>query len=204
MQIHRANFFNGYRTHFGPLSQQKVVAIDTLIDFIEADTGWTTGDVSIRQLAYTLATFQHETAGTMEPISEYGSENYFNTRYGPHTNVGKQLGNTQEGDGARYKGRGFLMITGRSNYRHMGELFNVDLINNPSLANEPKLSYAISMAGLRTGSFTGKCISNYINEKKTDYFNARRAVNGVDRAELIASYAVKFEQILRVSINVQS
>jgi hypothetical protein len=47
------------------------------------------------------------------------------------------------------------------------------------------------------GLFTGKKLNDYINNTKTDYVNARKIINGLDRANLIASYAKVFETALK-------
>ena len=61
---------------------------------------------------------------------------------------------------------------------------------------EPQTAYKIMSQGMRGGLFTGKKLSDYINDQHCDYFNARRIINGVDRADLIQGYAQAFEGIL--------
>lgn len=56
----------------------------------------------------------------------------------------KQLGNTQEGDGPKFIGRGILQLTGRANYENMSKKLGVDLINNPELACNPVISAMIA------------------------------------------------------------
>lgn len=57
----------------------------------------------------------------------------------------RDLGNTQPGDGPRFKGRGLLQTTGRSNYKMTGEALGVDLVNHPELLSTPE--YAARSAG---------------------------------------------------------
>ena len=58
----------------------------------------------------------------------------------------KTLGNTEPGDGKRFKGRGYIQITGRWNYGHYGKKVGVDLIKNPELAADPKVAADVAIA----------------------------------------------------------
>jgi putative chitinase len=90
-----------------------------------------------------LATIRAETEGFV-PINEFVSK--YNTdktpfdKYEPGTNVGKILGNTQPGDGARFRGRGFVQLTGRYNYNQIGAQISANLIVTPALANDSTLA----------------------------------------------------------------
>lgn len=59
---------------------------------------------------------------------------------------GGRMGNTQPGDGFRFRGRGLLMITGRDNYAHYGALLGLPLIEDPDLAGEPVIAPRIAAA----------------------------------------------------------
>jgi predicted chitinase len=67
-------------------------------------------------------------------------------RYEPTSDLAKRLGNTQPGDGKRFKGRGPIQITGRFNYKKYGDLLGVDLTGQPELAAQPAVAF--STAGL--------------------------------------------------------
>ena len=85
------------------------------------------------------ATIHVETARRWKPINEFGNVPYFTRLYENR----KDLGNVLPGDGARYHGRGFIQITGRENYRTIGQFFGVDLEGNHDLALDPTISARI-------------------------------------------------------------
>ena len=193
----RKKFFDGYRERFGPLTQALVDALNFLLDKIEADKRFSGSDTDRRMLAYCLATFKWETAHTLEPIDERGGDAYFNKRYGPSTKVGKVLGNTKEGDGAKFHGRGYVQLTGRNNYDRAKKLTGVDLIADPDRAKEPDLAYEIAIQGMIDGWFTGRKLSQYFKSDGTaDYEGARAIINGKDQYVRIADLARRFNEIL--------
>ncbi|HEX9929854.1 MAG TPA: hypothetical protein VGB02_15080 [Pyrinomonadaceae bacterium] len=195
------NFFDGYRTRFGALTQDLVDAIEVLLTLIEKDNRFSGSETDRRQLAYCLATFKWETAHTMKPIDEHGSDAYFNSRYGPQTRVGKTLGNTQPGDGALFHGRGYVQVTGRRNYTKAKTLTGVDLLTDPDRAKTPELAYEIAIQGMIDGWFTGKKLGNFIKDgAPPDYENARTIINGHDKAHLIADIARRFDEVLIAAI----
>jgi putative chitinase len=65
--------------------------------------------------------------------------------YGYQTAKGKGLGNTQSGDGGRFIGRGYIQLTGRSNYKRYGDMIGKDLISNPQLLNTPEVAAEVSV-----------------------------------------------------------
>jgi hypothetical protein len=187
MKIDRKKFFDGYRANFGGLKQSQVDGLERLLGFIEVDH-WQ----DVRHVAYLLATVKHECADQWQPINEFASGKAYEGR--------RDLGNTQAGDGVRYKGRGYVQITGRANYERFGELLHQPLVSNPALALDPKISYQIASLGMKTGLFTSKKLSDYINERICYYDQARRIINRMDKAALIAGYAVKLEKILKSAL----
>lgn len=191
-------FLEGYRQRFGPLKQELADALRFLLSKIEQDAGFNRDSPHHRQqLAYCLATFKWETAHTMRPIDEFGSEERFNRLYGPQTRVGRMLGNTRPGDGARFHGRGYVQLTGRANYEKAGRLLERDLLNQPDDAKKPPVAYAIAMEGMRRGWFTGKRLDQFFRPGQLpNYEEARRIINGLDKAQTIADMARRFDELL--------
>lgn len=84
------------------------------------------------RVAHFLAQVGHESGG-LQWFKEFASGKAYEGR--------KDLGNTQPGDGVRFKGRGPIQITGRANYKACGKALGLDLINNPSLLEQPKYGF---------------------------------------------------------------
>lgn len=181
--MNRKVFFGAVRPLFGgSLSQGQVDGIEALLA--------ATAALPVTHRAYLLATAKHETADTMRPIVEYGGRKYFD-KY----DTGKlaaALGNTPaaDGDGYLYRGRGYVQVTGRANYGKAGLALGLDLLRNPDMALQPTVAAQILVRGCVEGWFTGKKLADYL---PGDYRGARRVVNGVDRADLVAGYARQFE-----------
>ncbi len=123
-------------------------------------------------VAYALGTIAAETAGFV-PISEGVSK--YNTRVTPFDLYENRasLGNTRPGDGPKFKGRGFIQLTGRDNYARVGERLGVDLLANPEQANEPRIAARILALFIADRE---PRIMNALQAR--DYAAARRIVNG--------------------------
>jgi len=179
--------FDSIRASFGPLAQNQVRGIEILLRASEG--------LPLRHRAYILATAWHETGPEssnlhMTPRREIWGPTAAQRGYEGR----KDLGNTVLGDGKRYAGRGYVQITGRTNYTKASSLTGRDLVGNPDLALDPDIAARIIVHGMVNGWFTGKKMGDYVR-----YSDMRRVVNGTDKAELIAAYAVKFETALNMA-----
>lgn len=153
--------------------------------------------------AYCLATPVVETAGTMQPIKERGGNAYYTRMYditGERPDKARALGNLSPGDGARYCGRGYVQLTGKANYARAGLALGLPLVDDPDMALQPDVAAKIMREGMKDGWFTGKSLSTYIPAIGDihHFTNARRIINGQDRAVEIAQYALEFQAALQV------
>ena len=74
----------------------------------------------------------------------------------------------------------------------MSAVVGVDLVKNPDRALDLKNAIPIMFVGMVQGIFTGKRLADYFNKTTEDWVNARRIINGLDKANLIAGHAKKF------------
>lgn len=111
-------------------------------------------------------------------MEEYSSGEQYENR--------DDLGNIQKGDGKRYKGRGYIQLTGRYNYQKFGKLVAEDLINSPEKAAEPIIAAKIAI-----------CFWNKrVKPKVSDFSNTElvtKIINGgkrglIDRENIFQAY----------------
>lgn len=193
--------FDILRAKFGKLSQAQVDAINFIVDAMDKDKG-----ITYPQGAYILATTWHETATTMLPIAEYGKGK--GRPYGTwQRNIKGELYAYKNGNRNTvylqseyphlYYGRGYVQLTWIFNYQLASEKLGHDFLNNPDDVMKPEYAIKVMLEGMKQGWFTGRRLSDYIHQSKKDYVNARRIINGTDKANLIAGYADTFEKALR-------
>ena len=179
MQIDRSKFFDGYRAAFGSMGQLQVDGLEFLLSKLESDS------FSLKQIAYILATIHHETGVKRNGVLQ---------RFQPIKELRERATSPRRKNQDRYwlsgyYGRGYVQITWKDNYRKFG------IEDEPDKALEPETAYEITSRGMREGLFTGKQLSHYINGN-ADYFNARKIINGLDKAGEIASIARSYESML--------
>lgn len=109
----------------------------------------------------------------MRPIHERGGPKYFFSMYdkdGSRPRVVARLGNTQRGDGVKFHGRGYVQLTGRSNYTKASRLVGADLVGNPNLALDLDIAGKILFTGMETGLSSP--------EKGSETISSRRLATG--------------------------
>lgn len=145
--------------------------------------------VDTNQISYILATTLHESGMGKYMVEIWGKPP---TSYQVNYEGNSRLGNDQPGDGFKYRGRGFCQITGKSNYRYWEKEFGIDFVSNPELMSDPNIAAKVLVRGMRDGRFTGKKLSDYINDKHVDFFSARKIINGLYKADLFQQAAESF------------
>lgn len=178
MAIDKVKFYEGLRSTglFKTMTETQVKSVDSILAECELQ-----GVTDKRQIAYILATPYHECYNPkkpetrLTPITEFGSNKYLTgKKYYP------------------YIARGFSGLTWLANYKKEGKRLGIDLVGNPDLILDIPVAANSHVYCMVHGSYTGKKLSDYINEEKCDFINSRRIINGTDKSELIMSYAQKF------------
>jgi hypothetical protein len=187
----------------GPWRANAQWAIPMLLD--AARTG---GISHPRRIAYVLATAQHAAhfGASLEehgggPIRD-GVDRSFE-RYEPGSRLGNVLGNTQPGDGERFRGRGFIHVRGRAAYAAWSQRLAMPeqvvdaaavpyFIAYPAALAQPNVAAQTLVRGMRDGLFTGFALGAYVNDRKTDFYGARKVVGRCEHARDVAETAAAF------------
>lgn len=206
--INRLEFYRSYRRHLvNKISQTQVNGFEAVFNAVEnyKSDPQGEGEISKFQLAYILATAFHETGRkSMEPVREGFKETDQDAR--AHVQwlfdngyVSRNYALPHPETGLSYYGRGIGQITHFRNYLKLSERMGLGrlLVDDPDiLLKRLDLSARSTVIGMMEGLFTGRKLGAYIHDNIADYHNARRVYNGLDKAKLIASHAMKFEKCL--------
>jgi putative chitinase len=167
----RKVFFDVVRSQFGHLNTEQVTGFGKILD------EWERRKLKdVRWLANMLAQSWHESAHTMQPVRERGDEDYLRGKpYYP------------------WVGEGLIQVTWETNAKKFGAKKPGDLMTWP-------IALHALFDGMISGMFTGRKLSDYFDVDTDDPVNARRIVNGTDKAELIAGYHRKFLYALLMAI----
>lgn len=203
----RAKFFAAVRSSLfgGSLSQAQVSGMTAILDEAQR-RGSRTND-----LAYALATTFHETARTMQPVRETMAKSdqqairILDRAYA----AGKMKGVSRpywrrDAEGKSWLGRGLVQLTHRDNYAKTSAITGIDLVAAPDRAMEMPVAVKILFDGMEKGTFTGLGFNSFIDGldesddlDRAEFRAARKIINGKDKADLIAGYALSFERALR-------
>lgn len=190
----------------GKMSNGVVDTIDIIVDTYLAQ-----GQYNPQHLAYILATAYHESYHrSLNPEWNPVREGFAKTNEGAIRAVTKlfdkgsisqnySLPYTSENS---YYGRGFVQITHGENYRKMGKRLGIPLYENPDLALDRGVAAKLLVIGMIEGTYTGRRLSDYGSINGSfDPVNARRIINGLDKAELIEGYYEIFNLAIAGSVH---
>lgn len=194
MGINRKFFFDQARLKLfdGSLKSSQVRGLSAVLDKWEAESA----AADDRWLAYMLGTAHHETGRTMQPVRETfaSTDDQAIARLRSAFNAGRLpwVSNpywNRDADGKCWIGRGFVQITHKANYQRIGGLIGIDLVGDPTRTMDLDVALDIMFTGMRVGSFTSKKLADFFAGPKEDWRGARKIINGLERADLVASYA---------------
>ena len=197
MTINRNFFFSNTRLVLfdGAMKPSQVDGLTAILDHWEN----TSPDADDRHLAYMLGTAHHETGRTMQPVRETfastddkaiaildaafkaGKLPWVSKPYWP-----------RDAQGKTWLGRGMVQITHVSNYQKLQTLTGIDITTDPNQAMVLSTAIQVMFIGMNVGAFTGKKLSDFFAGPKELWRDARKIINGLERADLVASYAQKY------------
>lgn len=124
-----------------PLPQKKMGKIEGILSNVAQKAG-----IAGTELKQFLAQCAHESAN-FTSLEEIGTPKYFARKYDKRFSPkkAKALGNVKPGDGAKYKGRGYIQLTGRYNYAKAGQELGLPLEQHPELAARPDIAAKIAV-----------------------------------------------------------
>lgn len=201
MIYRRKTFFDAIRPLFGKLRTDQVAGMTAMLDVWEARYGHF--DAAI--LAYCLATSFHETGRAMRPVRETfaSSDASAISRLDVAFAKGrmayvKRPYWRRDANGQSWFGRGHVQLTHADNYRTAASRLGQPLNSRPELALDPEISARILYSGCIDGWFTAHKLTDFINRRGTDFYNARKVVNPGDHNtyKLIEGYAHRFNSAL--------
>lgn len=186
--MNRKAFYDAVRSYpfDGSLTKSQVEGTESVLDEWERQ-----GHTDLRWLAYILAGVFHETGGRMVPVREGFAKSDAAARavVAQLYADGKIKANyALPVNGISYYGRGRIQNTWFENYLKLERRFGRQFVTEPDLLLDDKIDAEVTITGHVEGIWTGKKLADYFNDKKSDPINARRIVNGTDKAELIAGY----------------
>jgi hypothetical protein len=172
----------------GAITQKAVQGISAILD------EWERRKLTdLRHLAYMLATVRQECGANMLPVREGFAKDDASARLYVFRQGYKYA---KEEAGHVWYGRGLVQLTWFRNYQEMNKLLGVPLLKDPDLALRPDVASKIMFEGMIRGVFTGKKLSDYFNGAITDWYNARRIINGLDSAARVATWGKAFHAAL--------
>ncbi len=197
--INRDKFYSGYRDSFGKLDNVQVSGLETMLNGFD-DTEYFN---LATQYAGILAQTARETNWTFKPQKEgywiaevKRKRTLYNYYLKNNPGAIKTIFPYGWNSVLTYEGRGRTQTTHINNYIAISEALGIDCVDNPDLLLEDKTDIKVMLHGYHTGLWTGKKLTDYINEQRTDYKGQRRVVNGLDAWREIQANSIKFEKII--------
>ena len=210
--MQRSNFYAAVRASLfaGKLTQAQVEGMEAILNAWDKS-----GKTDPRWLAYIMATAHHETGARFAPVEE--NLNYSAKRLTevwpsrfrtfatatPYANspqklankvYGGRMGNIGPDDGWRYRGRGFVQITGLDNYDKYG------LADNPDAASQNAAAAHIIVDGMINGRFTGMTLRAYFDHDTDNPVGARKIINPDANGAAIAKVYEAYLKAAKVAV----